>query len=412
MNDRHNGRIFLLNYLLIFLAAPVLYVGVVQAALSRKLGASATVASLPASAFLFGQLAPLLVTWLVPRRRERDVVVWANAVTAALILTVLVTLVLPLPDSVRIGALILQGLLQGLSGSTSLVFMIQCLRRGTTPDGQKAALKQTYSAGPIAAVAGSLGAQYLLTSGRLPYPYDFALLYGVGALCAAAVALASRRFLLVPVAEEPSPPLGAYLAFSIREYGTSRPLVLLWIAYMLWNCTLAGISNLSLYTREAMGRSPEEFSGLIMAIRFGCKALGGLLLGWLALKSGLRTSVLATVLLVGAGMLWAWTVPGYPYLFAFGLLGAGELGGAYFPNCVAALSTLATSARNVSLITLATPAASFAPALHGMLTDRYGFPASFAFGLATAIAGALLVAQIPRETESAEPRQERAARPS
>ena len=40
--DRRNGRVYLVNYLLIFLAAPVMYVGVIQAALCNKLGASAT----------------------------------------------------------------------------------------------------------------------------------------------------------------------------------------------------------------------------------------------------------------------------------------------------------------------------------------------------------------------------------
>ena len=75
--DRHNGRIFLLGYLLIYLAAPVMYVGVVQAGLCDKLGANATVSNLPFAAYQFGQVAPLFFAWLVPHRLERAAVVCA-----------------------------------------------------------------------------------------------------------------------------------------------------------------------------------------------------------------------------------------------------------------------------------------------------------------------------------------------
>jgi hypothetical protein len=51
--DRINGLIFFVSYVLVYLAAPVIYVDVVQAALCDKLGASTAVANLPASAFLF-----------------------------------------------------------------------------------------------------------------------------------------------------------------------------------------------------------------------------------------------------------------------------------------------------------------------------------------------------------------------
>jgi hypothetical protein len=90
-------------------------------------------------------------------------------------------------------------------------------------------------------------------------------------------------------------------------------------------------------------------------------------------------------------MLWALLVPGYGYLFAFGLLGAGELGGAYFPNYVASLSAVEAGTRNLAILTLATPAASFAPSMHGYLTDRIGFHASFIFGIVTALAAAVLL---------------------
>src|SRR5437899_3102229 len=83
--DRRNGLIFCVSYLLIYFAAPVVYVGVVQAALCDKLGASATIANLPASAFLFGTVASFFLTWLIPPHLERSVVVYANAIRATLL---------------------------------------------------------------------------------------------------------------------------------------------------------------------------------------------------------------------------------------------------------------------------------------------------------------------------------------
>ena len=61
--ERRNGLIFLISVTLTYFAAPVTYVGIVQAALCDKLGASATVSNLPDSAFLIGSAAPLLLSW-------------------------------------------------------------------------------------------------------------------------------------------------------------------------------------------------------------------------------------------------------------------------------------------------------------------------------------------------------------
>ena len=116
--DRHNGSIFFISYLLIFLAAPVIYVGVIQAALCDKLGASATIANLPGAAFFLGNFAPILLTSLIPHRLERSVIVWANLTTATLLAIMCLTLLMPLPNSARSGALILQGLIQGFTSST------------------------------------------------------------------------------------------------------------------------------------------------------------------------------------------------------------------------------------------------------------------------------------------------------
>ena len=69
--ERRNGLIFIWTQLLIYFSAPVLYVGVVQAAFLDKLGASATVANLPSSTYMLGA-----VFFLMDDRLRYSHLVW------------------------------------------------------------------------------------------------------------------------------------------------------------------------------------------------------------------------------------------------------------------------------------------------------------------------------------------------
>jgi MFS family permease len=397
---RHNTKLFFLSYILIFFAAPVIYVGVVQAALCDKLGANATISNLPASAYLVGSFAPLFLSWIVPYRMERFVVVGSWALTAFLLSIVCVSLIFPVSNNLRIGTVIGQGLIQGLALYVAQVYMLQCLGRGTTDEQRARALKLTFTYGPISAVAGSISAQFVLTQ-RIPfliYPYDFAFLYIIGIPCAAGVAYLSSQYRLLPMEQtvaKSRQSLFPYLIQSLKLFFSDRRLLMLFLAYVFWNYALNAMSNLSLYTHVAMNRDPKDISGIIMVLRFGFKSLGGFVLGVMAIRWGHRSPLTTTVLLVGGASLWAWLMPGYYYLLAFGLMGAGELGGAYFPNYVVTLSSAQSGTRNLSIFTLATPVASVAPTIYGALTDAYGFPASFAFGLATALISLWFVLKLP-----------------
>jgi len=77
-------------------------------------------------------------------------------------------------------------------------------------------------------------------------------------------------------------------------------------------------------------------------------------------------------------------------------MGAGELGGAYFPIYASRLASTADAPRFVSMLTLAATVASFAPVVVRSITERFGFPASFVLGMLFAIAGAVLVSRIGR----------------
>src|SRR5262245_7714856 len=88
VNERRNELIFLLSNTLIYFAAPVTYVGVVQAGLCDRLGASATIANLPSSVYLIGYLCPIFLSWLVPKSMDRTVVVVSYTLMAVSLIVV------------------------------------------------------------------------------------------------------------------------------------------------------------------------------------------------------------------------------------------------------------------------------------------------------------------------------------
>ena len=396
--DRKNGLIFIAHNGLLYFAAPVVYVGVVQGALADKLGASATVANLPASTYLLGALAPLILSFVLPHRLVRSTSVLAYLVTATLMGIVCILLFSPVSDNVRLAAVIGQGLIQGFSAYTSQVYTFQCLKRGTTPQGSAWAFKWTFTLGPILAVAGSLWAQFVLSGGIdwLPYPYDFAFLYLIGAPCMGAAAYLCSRYRLVDVAETERPPFFRYFSQGFSTYLRDRTMVMLWFAFFMWFIVITLMTTLSLYGREVLGQDPKEFSGWVMACRFGFKSVAGFAMGVIAIRWGLRASLYTLMLLLAASVLWGWMVPGYFYLIAFGLMGAGELGGAYFPAFLVAICPAATSTRNMSILMLGSTLSFVWPATHGALADNFGFQASFIFALTAALFSLVLISRLPR----------------
>ena len=396
-SDRKNGNIFLWANLLIYLAAPVRYIGVTQAALCDKLGASAAVANLPTAGYFFASFAPIVFAHLVPHRWERRTLVLSGILATFLLTLVAVALICPVSNPLRIGVVVGQSFALGLLNSVQQMFLLQCLGRGTTAKGRPRALKLAFGLGPVAAVVGSLTAQFILRGGiaSLVFPRDFAVLYLIGVPTSAFMAWTCSHFELPPLADEPKTLFFRSMGESFRRFQRSRTLLYLWFAYVLWWSTYNALPNLSLFARHALGREPADFSGVMMAIQFGSKAFAGIGLGFIFQRFGVRATLVVTLSSVGLGLLWAWTVPGYSYLAAFAFMGVGQLGGFYFPNAVLSWSPSATAPRDLAILTLATLAASPTPTVHGLLTDHLGFSASFIFGIVTALAGLVLVFRLP-----------------
>jgi MFS family permease len=127
-----------------------------------------------------------------------------------------------------------------------------------------------------------------------------------------------------------------------------------------------------LYLREVLGDEPQKYAGYQFALRFGFKAVAGLLLGWLITKTHPRAGVMATTGLCLAGLCWGLMASGKWYLVSFGILGGGELYYLYYQNYMVSCSPTSKVRRNLAYMSLlALPAAS-APLLFGMISDHFG----------------------------------------
>src|SRR5438552_12958890 len=93
-----------------YLAAPVLYVGMTQASLCKRVGATPKVANLPEMAFFVMTVTPVLLAWWLPGVAflKRMLVVCYLAAGLALAVVAL-ALVLPVSSEVQIAAVVLQG---------------------------------------------------------------------------------------------------------------------------------------------------------------------------------------------------------------------------------------------------------------------------------------------------------------
>ena len=227
---------------LLYLAAPVAYVGEVDAILLNKLGYCDKVANLPAAAFMW-TTAPFLVlfTWYFCYvRMLKPVVVASYAVTAASGLIVVVSLLQPHSNWLVV-ALIVHATLMGWCLGVAGLFEWEILARGVTEQRRGLALGLAFGFGPLMAVLSSLGTQLVLDgklgpidTGKLAFPWDFHLLFVASVLIMAVPALsATRYFVPIPPVEIIREPLISGVFGGFGDFLRDRLLLLTSIAFLL-----------------------------------------------------------------------------------------------------------------------------------------------------------------------------------
>ncbi len=380
--QRRNLLRYAAHVSLLYLAAPVVYVGNLDAILLNKFGYSDKVANLPASAFLW-TTAPFLVffTWYFCRVQVlKPILVIAYSTVAFSGLIVVIALLQTEPTWLVI-ALIMRSTLMGWCLGIINFFEWEILARGVAERRRGLALSLAFGLGPMLAVISSCGTQLLL-DGRLgpieiqplSFPWDFVSVFAASVLITFIPAISAMCYIVpLPSSEVERTPFIQGVFGGLQDFLRNRTLVMSSVAFLLMIFASNSIlPSVVLYTKDVLGEDPQRYAGYQLALRFSFKIVAGLLLGWLLTRTYPRAGLTATMSFSLVGLFWAFLVPGKWYLVAFGLLGAGELYHVYNQNYIVSASATASIRRNLAYANLLALPASFAPLIFGAISDCFG----------------------------------------
>lgn len=422
-----------------YFAAPVLYVGITQAALCDRLGATTAIANLPTTMYFAMTITPALLAWWLPYVSwlKRNLVL-CYALNAAMMALLAVTLASPLANPLKIALVVLQGAVCGATMPLAIALLWEMIGRGLDASARGLALSLAFGVGPLLAVIGSMGQAWILGGGffwwkfdGFGYPTGFVMLFGIGAPAIALAAMLSSACVVALPKQEavrepfhqvqslfmatgaamvavlilylagspglvPSPRLASQLGWAgyaglliavaaiahhYRDVFSNRVLLVATIVTVLVYTGNTIPGNMNLYTKELLGEAAEQYAGVQNAMRFGFKTVTGLLLGWLLTKTSPRAGVLVTATIFVAAQIWAIFATGEWYLVAFGIYGAGELVGVYAPNYILTASTPDQMRRNMAMSTMLMAPAGPTAYVFGGIVDRlapkYGLAAAF-----------------------------------
>lgn len=401
-DQSRNLLIFGSNVSLIYLGAPVLYVGIGQGALCQRLGASETIANLPATMYFWMTPLPIFVAWyFCAVRLIKPVLITTFLIVAAG--GALVTAALFLTDSTGliITAVVMHSGLLGCALGVVANFQWEALGRGVTESRRGQALALAFGAGPILAFLSSFASQFVVE--QFEYPWSFAILFGATTPITALGALLSSCYVMpLPAQESPRPDFVRGIFGGFGDYLSHRPILFAALATLLVSSGYNVFTNLSLFTKEAVGTLAEEYMGYQNALRYGFKAAAGTLLGFITLNNPRRGMLLTTAFCL-ASVVWVLEVPGIWFLLSFGLMGMGELWGVYYPNYILSCSEKDKMRRNMAFTSMLYMPSGFAPLLYGYITTevgaqhgkRFGFEVSFMISIAVLSITLLLVLALP-----------------
>jgi hypothetical protein len=417
-DQRRNMALYVACASLLYLAAPVVYVGIIHASLCNAIGSSDTIANLPSAAFYFAMTAPLWVAWRFYAVTDlKPVVVTCFLLAGASGLFVAGGLYLRATPAVELGLVVLHGAAIGATTGVTSSFQWEILYRGADQKRRGATLALAYGVGPLFAIVGSLGAQLVLSGEvRLPFvspadgisfepvtirpfefPTNFAMLFAIsGPLLGAAAALAAfYRVPALSTEQTTREPLLTSLYQGSLEFFQDKALSQAMVAYLLVGAGSSIVITMTLYTPEALGQTSADFAGYQSTLRFAFKMAAGLGLGWLLTWRSPKVGVVGSCLFSLSGVLWVLWAPKTWFLMAFGLMGAGDLQGVYFPNYVSCFSRPDRIRQNLAYMQVMSLPISLTPALFGAISDTAGHHTSFVVAAGFLILSFLIALRLP-----------------
>jgi len=397
-----NMIIYAGNVCFIFLSAPVIYIGIVQAVLCERLGASIATANLPTSLYLAVAALPVLFAWYLPYvRLLRRVVVTGYATMSAMGALVTAVLLLPVSSGLKVAAVVLHGAAMGSCIGVVNTFEWEVLIRAVPESLRGRTFSLAMGVGPVMAVIGSLGAQLALNGkigsiilGNLPFPKNFAILYAVTVPAIGLASLQSSQYVIPPPSSENvRKPFVSEVVGGFGEFFRNRLILIACVSFILLYAGQVIMPNMTLFTHEAMGEAAERYVGYQDGIRFTFKVVAGFLLGWLLSHAGSKMTMVITTALSLLGVVCVLALRGKWFLLSFGLLGAGELAFAFYSYYILCSSKESNMRRNMAFFSMITVPVALAPHLYGRISDAFGLRLSFWVALFLIASALILVAR-------------------
>jgi MFS family permease len=187
-DQNRNTLVYAAIIAMVYLTAPTLYVGAVQATLCKRLETSDTLANVPSTVYLAMAWFPVVVAWLFPQARHLKRAMTLGLVALAMMCgTVALVLATDAPRGAIIGILIAHAAVAGGANTVVQIHAWEALRRGVSEKRRGRALAFAFGGGAAVAVVGSLWAQLLLDNElfgwqppqlfQFAYPYNYVALF-------------------------------------------------------------------------------------------------------------------------------------------------------------------------------------------------------------------------------------------
>lgn len=377
--QRRNILCFAAFWGVYYLGAPVTYVGLPHANLVKQLGNNDVVSNLPSAVYLWLSIVSVLTAWLFPHPRYlKPIGLIAVLVMASITAAVAVVLWAGVSPGFATGIVIAHAAVFGAANGVLLTAMWDSLKRGASTSRRGAAMGLAFGVGPLLACVGALF-QDALFDGKLlgghsfglEFPHNYAVMFAAVSPLMLVAGFAFSKFTLPPTSEARSESPMAEIATGMRQFLANRNV---WMAVAIYVVVYSGgnaiFSNVSLHAKSVLGGQTETL-GIQSFLRFGCKAAAGGVLGWLLAAASPRATLLATTSVLLMGMAWALTSTGWWFMATFGILGAGELFGAYFPNYVTTASRKKFVRVNMAYLSVLTPIIGFSSVMFGGISDAF-----------------------------------------
>lgn len=406
-----NIACYVLYWCVFYLCSPITYIGITHSNLLTKLGNNDTISNLPSAVYQWLTVVPIITAWFFSRPKFlKPIMLISLGLMSGTTALVAASLWYEFSASFRTILVIAHGATFGACNGVLLTGLWDSLRRGVSTSRRGMALGYTFGCGPLFACVGSLlqdaafDGRILGISLGLSYPLNYMVLFAGVAPLLLLAGVTMVLFTIPPDSDDSTnaTPLTEIRA-GLKQFLSNRSI---WFVVLIYVIVYSGgnaiFSNVSLHANDILGKVSDTM-GIQSFLRFGCKAVAGGLLGYLLSRSNPRATLIATTATLLLGMTWALNTTGWWFMATFGLLGAGELFGAYFPNYLATASPKKFVRINMAYLSLLSVLIGFSSVLFGLISDYYGRIASFytsAAMLAVALAMILFLPAKPTPDES------------